>query len=306
MRALLALSLGGFCLVTGACGAHVPQPYVAPPLPPPPTPLKSVPHALVHTNGVTIRSAEGSFQLQAGAHAVTPFSSADCPEEPDTSNYVLAIQAGGQAVWVDIPGRPQPLAGILLFCDVPETATGPATRMHLVRIPDQYVEATAGGRMSVVYEPLMARVGFEQKKVATWILYLSEHPVPGLNWPATGAGGGNRGTVSKPEAGIGGSHAGRISGAQGEQFSSAPGSVGLRLEARNGQVVVTGVQAGGPAEAAGIGSGDVIVSVGPVIAAKAPLQQVVGALKGQSGSTVFVTVRRSSSGLDEVLAVQRR
>jgi hypothetical protein len=293
----LALFLGGLSLLGGACAAHVPQPYVLPPAEPPPPALKGVPQALIHTSGVTIRSADGAFQLQAGAQAATPFSSPDCPQEPDTSNYELAIQAGARAVWVDLPGRPQPLAGILLFCDVPMSATGPASRLHLVRIPDQYVDATAGGRMSVVYEPMVARVGYEEKKVATWMLYLSENPVPGLVWSSSGSSGG-------ANAGVYGSIPG--GSAQADPHTSSPGTVGLRLESRKGQVVVSGVQPGGPAAAAGIVPGDVIVSIGSLTAAQVPLAQVAGALKGQPGSTVFVTVRRSGSGLDEVLAVQRR
>ena len=141
----LALLLSSLSVFSVACAAHVPEPYVAPPEAPPAPVLKSVPFALIHTIGVTIRSSDGLFQLRAGTQSPTPFTSPNCPESPDTTNYQLAIQAGGRAVWVDMPGRAS-LAGILLFCDVPQTATGPAARMHLVRIPDQYVDATAGGR----------------------------------------------------------------------------------------------------------------------------------------------------------------
>src|SRR5688572_22854452 len=133
-RARRAPLLSVLPLLGAACGAHIPQPYLPPPVAPPPPALKGVPLALIHTSGVAIRSSDGSFQLQAGTQSATPFSSPDCPEAPDTSNYELAIQAGARAVWIDLPGRPQPLAGILLFCDVPESATGPASRMHLVRI----------------------------------------------------------------------------------------------------------------------------------------------------------------------------
>ena len=214
----LALLLSSLSLFNVACAGHVPQPYVPPPEAPPAPVLKSVPFALIHTNGVTIRSADGLFQLRAGAQAPTPFASPDCPETPDTTNYQLAIQAGARAVWVDMPGPTSAACRHpALLRRARQSATGPAARMHLVRIPDQYVDATAGGRMSVVYEPLMA----DGRNIPTWMLYLSEHPVPGLVWASSGDAGPVSVGTSTPPA---------------EQFPAAPGTVGLRLASRTGQI----------------------------------------------------------------------
>jgi carboxyl-terminal processing protease len=82
---------------------------------------------------------------------------------------------------------------------------------------------------------------------------------------------------------------------RGEDFVG----VGIVIEERAGQVVITEVLEGSPASEAGLRGGDVIVAVDGVSAAGKPLDQVSQMIRGAEGTTVVLTIRR---GQDEQLS----
>lgn len=119
-----------------------------------------------------IEAVDGTFVLEAGVAFRTPFSSGGRSAEvcgwgsTDVPDAALEI---GRRVMVHHPAADHPIHGLLILCDVPEAARGPASRSYLIRVPGRYISETSGGRITVVYEP--AYGGYN-----AWILWLAETP----------------------------------------------------------------------------------------------------------------------------------
>jgi hypothetical protein len=160
--------------------------------------LRTIPTGNIATPGIRIDDAGGGFSLISGREFKTPFST-DCKyillndldlnqeyrpllfkttlEEKyinirDAYNNALAI--GGHKVIVNRDGISTPLYGILIFCQVENFATGPASRSNLIQIPDQYINEASNGAVSVVYE-LVERANNNRDGYG-WILWLSDKP----------------------------------------------------------------------------------------------------------------------------------
>lgn len=84
-----------------------------------------------------------------------------------------------------------------------------------------------------------------------------------------------------------------------EQQSGVFGGVGMELTVRDGRIVVVAPMPGGPAERAGVKSGDMIVEVDgkPV----KTLQHAVLSIRGEKGKTVMLTIARE--GADKPLYI---
>jgi len=80
--------------------------------------------------------------------------------------------------------------------------------------------------------------------------------------------------------------------------------VGLRVDQRKGGLVVTAALAG-PARAAGILPGDVIVSINGQAASGLPFDRSTALLKGERGSVVRLTIRRPGTPGRMKLAIER-
>lgn len=85
-----------------------------------------------------------------------------------------------------------------------------------------------------------------------------------------------------------------------EQFEG----VGMTLDGRTGNVMVTVVSEGSPAERAGVLSGDQIVTVDGVAVAGQPLQEVVNRIRGPAGTPVQIGFLRG--GQPVTLTMRRR
>jgi hypothetical protein len=159
-------SATGFLLawsVVAGCGAPV---------------FREVPEGKVATPGVTITAASGAFELRAGQPFRPPFFARDCLVTATAENYPAARQMGAQPVRVTVPGRDQPLHGLLALCRVHPDATGPATRQYLIRVPQSYIDATSGGRVSVLFEETNIGGNYSDghHSYDAWQLWLSEGP----------------------------------------------------------------------------------------------------------------------------------
>ncbi|MBU0482487.1 MAG: PDZ domain-containing protein [Proteobacteria bacterium] len=83
---------------------------------------------------------------------------------------------------VTVPGVEQKLFGVLFLGKAHVNATGPASRSYQIQIPDSYIKAALGGKISVVYEPINFRTNWYtgsnpvDSKTHSWILWLSDMP----------------------------------------------------------------------------------------------------------------------------------
>lgn len=78
-----------------------------------------------------------------------------------------------------------------------------------------------------------------------------------------------------------------------EDISGSFGGVGMELGERNGILTVVAPLKGTPAEAAGIHSGDAIVSIDGVPSAKMQVDQAVKRIRGKVGTTVTLILQRA-------------
>lgn len=77
------------------------------------------------------------------------------------------------------------------------------------------------------------------------------------------------------------------------------GGIGVELSVRNGQVTVVRVLADNPAEKAGLAVGDVIAKVNDTaVSSSDSLDDVVGKIRGDAGTTVKITVTRGTETKD--------
>jgi hypothetical protein len=132
--------------------------------------FRPIPSGFVATPGVEIIAEDGSFRLTAGQPFTPPFNQGSgCVLEPDAGNYAQGLATGARPVIVKLADDRQ-LYGLLSLCGAPRDARGPATRSYELEVPDSYVAATAGGRVSVYFET------FTNTKLGAkaWILWLSE------------------------------------------------------------------------------------------------------------------------------------
>ena len=143
----------------------------------------AVPLGRIGTEGVSLyedlADAEPSFRLTWEDDTWTPpFYADNCVVRATPENYDIALENGARRVRVVVPGREAPLFGVLALCRTHPDARGPATRMYLIQVPAARVAATAGGRISVVFEPTNHQQSYADGRHAfdAWQLWLSEVP----------------------------------------------------------------------------------------------------------------------------------
>jgi hypothetical protein len=136
----------------------------------------SVPDGVIATEAVTIASIDGSWKISSNTRFHPPFYSNDCPDTPTTDNYAEGEGWGASRVMVWYPGFTEPLFGLLSLCKVSPYYKGAASRSYQIDVPKQYIDATDGGRISVVYEQYPWAAG---RNLPAWILWLSRTPFSG-------------------------------------------------------------------------------------------------------------------------------
>ena len=82
--------------------------------------------------------------------------------------------------------------------------------------------------------------------------------------------------------------------------------VGIVIEERSAQVVITEVLEDSPANEAGLRGGDAIIAVDGVPAAGKPLDQVSQMIRGAEGTTVVLTIRRAGQEAELTFTITRR
>lgn len=89
---------------------------------------------------------------------------------------------------------------------------------------------------------------------------------------------------------------------RGDDFAG----VGIVIEERAGQVVITDVLEGSPASEAGLRAGDAIVAVDGVATAGQTLDQVSQMIRGAENTPVVLTIRRAGQGAQLTFSITRR
>lgn len=89
---------------------------------------------------------------------------------------------------------------------------------------------------------------------------------------------------------------------RGDDFAG----VGIVIEERAGQVVITDVLEGSPASEAGLRAGDAIVAVDGVATAGQTLEQVSQMIRGAENTPVVLTIRRAGQGAQLTFSITRR
>jgi hypothetical protein len=147
---------------------------------------------MIATQGVTIAAEDGSFTLRSGVPAAVPFMNATNgigihgENAPIIDLYKEAwANKWARKVTVAVPGREKPLYGLLLLSMVFADGVGPATRSYQITIPETYIAAASGGRISVVYEKYNVKSenstvdspwGTTTLVPKNWVLWLSDMP----------------------------------------------------------------------------------------------------------------------------------
>ena len=139
------------------------------------------------TDGVVISDEKGEFELRSGETFQIPFAGPSAGvgmhnQKADmVSYYQIALdKMNAKRVRVKVPSLDEPLYGVLLFSYIYPGGSGPAIRSCQIHVPDQYINAALGGRISVVYErypidpPKDANGEYFDAK--SWILWLSDMP----------------------------------------------------------------------------------------------------------------------------------
>lgn len=162
MRMISWLFLTAFTLLTAACATG---PYMNP-----------VSEGVVKTEGVTIRSEDGSFSLQSGERFTPPFQfpKYHTGANPPTSENFNECTC--RKVRVKVPGRDQELYGLLRLSMMFANAHGPGSRSYLIEIPQSYINEARNGNISVVYEKVPLK-GSEWRWQTGWTLWLSDLPM---------------------------------------------------------------------------------------------------------------------------------
>ena len=126
----------------------------------------------VATPATNIAADDSSFRVVSDQVVAPPFYShcAALPASPD--GYKKLRDA--RRVHVQVEGMD--LYGVLAICNLPHGATGPASRAYRLQVPHEYVAATEGGRVSVVFEAVDVN-GMPTQHPA-WELWLSRSPLP--------------------------------------------------------------------------------------------------------------------------------
>jgi hypothetical protein len=164
----IASVCGGLVLIALSWGCRVERPVEAPE--PPRFPLAA--KLLVVTEDVSIRSQDGKIDQSFEDKPIRMKGTAGpCEGEWNTANWksVLLENDDHYVKRVTVKVGQMKLFGILALCGIPPNSTGPAARAYRIQVPQEYVDATSEGRVSVVFEKL-------NTGGTSWVLWLSQEP----------------------------------------------------------------------------------------------------------------------------------
>jgi uncharacterized protein YgiM (DUF1202 family) len=94
----------------------------------------------------------GVFRIVGGQPYTTPFS-IDCTRlTADAGGWQAALAAGAHKVAITLPGQRHQYGGILAFCTIHRSATGPSSRSYDLVIPESKIPEASDGLVASVAE----------------------------------------------------------------------------------------------------------------------------------------------------------
>lgn len=153
-----------FAVVLGAASLDCAAPPARPP------PWRPLDRAVILTEGIKIQSSDGSVMGESGEAFVPPFASTCMGGKLTGDHYKQALANGARRVRIKSSNYTGKFYGVLALCRLPPNVTGVGARRYGLIVPDDYLEATVGGQISVLYEYVSST---SHGEVYSWQLWLS-------------------------------------------------------------------------------------------------------------------------------------
>ena len=124
------------------------------------------------------------LRIVGGQGFTTPFGINCTKLDPSVDGWKTAMAAGAHHVAIYFAGRPHVYGGVLAFCQVHKSATGPAALGYQLDVPDAKIDAAKGG----VIVPLAGHVTVNRVEPGAprpaapvtddyaWMLWLTDRP----------------------------------------------------------------------------------------------------------------------------------
>ena len=147
---------------------------------------KPIPSGVVENKDIVITAEDGSFKLQGNFES--PFESSAHFHSYNVSGnklikaYRKAIEFDAKYVRVKVPNLDKELYGVLVLDNADERGIGQGVKTYKIIIPKAYIEATKGGKISVMYEYYHINdegslSDLSEVKKYSWILWISDEDI---------------------------------------------------------------------------------------------------------------------------------
>ncbi len=146
---------------------------------------KPIAQGIIDSPDIIITAADNSFRLQ-GAFASpfqssTRYNSLEMRDNELPTAYKLALHHGARHVRIKLPNKEEEFYGVLALDKADQDGIGPGTRSYKIIIPEPYIDAANGGKISVVYEYYKLKndglLDVGDIKERSWILWISDKDV---------------------------------------------------------------------------------------------------------------------------------
>lgn len=146
---------------------------------------KEIKKGVVEDSAVVISAQDGSFVIKEEFNA--PFKSTahlhslNIDGDKFIKSYQKALSFNAKRVRIKVPSQEKELYGVLALDDIDERGYGPGTKSYKIIIPQPYIDALKGGKISVVYEYYHIKDDalFDNSNIKkySWVLWLSDEDV---------------------------------------------------------------------------------------------------------------------------------
>ncbi len=146
---------------------------------------KTISTGKIENHDIIIRALDNSFKLQgtftSPFQSSTRYNSLQMRDNELPQAYKLALHHGAQHVRLKVPSSKVELYGVLALDKADQNGIGPGTQSYKIIIPQPYIDAAKGGKISVVYEYYkLKNDGFMDVgdiKERSWILWISDQDI---------------------------------------------------------------------------------------------------------------------------------